>query len=95
MIRPKGVTTNYFLISLIPLWLSPVNRPHRAEREKKAGTRAPPPKKVVGWHVTPIAVLSHLPLSGPMRGRSRPYLSLREGSEQPPGGSAERSDTDL
>ena len=48
MIRPKGVTTNYFLISLIPLWLSPVNRPHRAEREKKAGTRAPPPKKSGG-----------------------------------------------
>ena len=48
MIRPKDVTTHYFLISLIPLWLSPVNRPRRAEREKKAGTRARPPKKVGG-----------------------------------------------
>ena len=25
--------------------------------------------------------LSYIPLSGPMRGRSRPHLSLREGSE--------------
>ena len=31
-------------ISLIPLWLSPVNRTARVERGKKAGTRATPPK---------------------------------------------------
>ena len=47
-IRPKGVTTHYCLISLIRLWLSPVNRPARAERGKKAGTRAPPQKKTGG-----------------------------------------------
>ena len=36
-------------ISLIPLWLSTVNRPARVERGKKAGTRATPPKP--GGHV--------------------------------------------
>ena len=35
---------------LIPLWLSPVNRPARFRRGRKAGTRAPPPKP--GGHVT-------------------------------------------
>ena len=51
-------------IFLIPLWLSPVNRPARFRRGRKAGTRAPPPK--AGGHVTPIAVLSGIPLSVPM-----------------------------
>ena len=32
-------------IFLIPLWLSPVNRPACVERGKKAGTRATPPQK--------------------------------------------------
>ena len=41
----QGVTKPYSSISLIPLWLSPVNRPARAAREKKRGTRATPPKK--------------------------------------------------
>ena len=34
-------------IFLIPLWLSPVNRPARVERGRKAGTRAPPPEGVL------------------------------------------------
>ena len=37
---------------------------------------------------TRIAPLCGIPLSGPMTGRSRPHLSLREGLEQPPGGGA-------
>ena len=49
---------------------------------KRGGRERPPPKW--GGHVTPIAVLSYIPLSGPMRGRSRPHLSLREGSEPAP-----------
>ena len=45
IILTEGVTTPYCLISLILPWLSPVNRPRRAERQKKRGTRATPPKK--------------------------------------------------
>ena len=32
------------LYALIPLWLSPLNRPPRFRRGRKAGTRATPPK---------------------------------------------------
>ena len=38
-------------ISLIPLWLSPLNRPAMSHEKKKAVTRAPPPK--VGGHAAP------------------------------------------
>ena len=41
----SGVRQLYATIFLIPLWLSPVNRPARFGRGRKAGTRAPPPKK--------------------------------------------------
>ena len=44
-----GVPHPHSSIFFIPLWLSAVNRPRRAEREKKRGTRATPPK--VGGHV--------------------------------------------
>ena len=43
-IRPRDAAKPLSFISLIPLWLSLVNRPPRAEREKKAGTRATPPQ---------------------------------------------------
>ena len=39
---------------------------HPVPNGKKRGRRERPPQKV-GGHVTPIAVLSHIPLSGPMR----------------------------
>ena len=52
-------------------------------REKGGDESDPPPK--AGGHVTPIAALCSTPLSRPPWGRSRPHLSLREGSEQPPG----------
>ena len=42
--RGTGVTQPHSSISLIPLWLSPVNRPARFRRGRKAGTRATPPK---------------------------------------------------
>ena len=43
-IPAQGVATPHSFILLILLWLSPVNRPPRAEREKKRRTRATPPK---------------------------------------------------
>ena len=43
-IPAQGVANLHSAICLILLWLSPVNRPPRAEREKKRGTRATPPK---------------------------------------------------
>ena len=39
-----GVPQPHSSISLIPLWLSPLNRPLRFRRGRKAGTRAPPPQ---------------------------------------------------
>ena len=77
-IPAQGVAKPLSAICLIPLWLSAVNRPARFRRGRKAGTRATPPK--AGGHVTPIAVLSAYRYPAPW-GRSRPHLSLREGSE--------------
>ena len=52
MIRSNEMRqSRYSSISLIPLWLSPLNRPTRFRRGRKAGTRATPPKKA-GGHVT-------------------------------------------
>ena len=50
----------------------------RPKGRMMARTRAPPPKK---WGVmrTRIDGICGMPLSGPMTGRSRPHLSLREG----------------
>ena len=61
---------------------------------EKEGDESDPPQKW-GGHVTPIAVLSGTPLSGPMWGRSRPHLSLREGSELALRRGAERRETEL
>ena len=65
----------------------------RADTEKSGETIAPPKKG--GFLLTPIAALSGTPLSRPVGGRYRRYLSLREGSEQPPRRGAERRETDL
>ena len=51
---------------------------------EKGWDESDPPQKKAGGHVTPIAVLSGVPLSRSHGGRSRPHLSLREGSEKPP-----------
>ena len=82
-------------ICLIPLWLSPVNRPAMSHEKKKAGTRAPPPKKNRGVMRTRIAGIWNMPLSRSPWGRSRPHLSLREGSKQPPRSGADGRETDL
>ena len=59
------MTKLYSAISLIPLCLSPMNRSPRAARKKMRGTRAtPPPNWGVMWHR--VAVLSDIPLPGPM-----------------------------
>ena len=68
--------------------------PPRVEREKKRGTRATP-QKSGGGHVIPDSGAMFHASIRPHAGRSRPHLSLREGSEQPPRRGAERSETDL
>ena len=89
----RGIPQPLSPISLIPLWLSPVNRPARFRRGRKAGTRATPPKP--GGHVTlDSGAVFHASIPAPW-GRSRPHLSLREGSEQPPRSGAESTETDL
>ena len=92
-IPAQGVAKPLSFISLIPLWLSNNTRPARAAREKRRGRERPPPKP--GGHVTLDSGTEWHTAIRPMRGRSRPHLSLREGLEQPPGGGAERRDTDL
>ena len=44
MIRTTNAAKPRPSISLIPLWLSHLNRPPRFRRGRKAGTRATPPK---------------------------------------------------
>ena len=44
MIRTRNAAKPLSFISLIPLWLSTLNRPPRFRRGRKAGTRATPPK---------------------------------------------------
>ena len=76
-IPAQGVAKLLSAICLIPLWLSPLNRPARFRRGRKAGTRATPPK--AGGHVTlDSATERHGSIPAPW-GRSRPHLSLREG----------------
>ena len=87
--RLKIWRSRFPLYASIPLWLSPVNRPAMSHEKKKAVPRATPPQNR-GVMRTRIAPLCGIPLSGPMTGRSRPHLSLREGLEQPPGGGAKR-----
>ena len=61
---------------------------------RKRGGRERPPKKS-GGHVTLDSWrLWHASIR-PHGGRSRPHLSLREGSETAPRGGAERRETDL
>ena len=62
-------------------------------REKGGDESDPPPKP--GGHVTlDSGAVFHASIPAPW-GRSRPHLSLREGSEQPPRSGAESTETDL
>ena len=84
-IRTRGIRHNRFLsISLIPLWLSPVNRPGSLRTREKGGDESDPPQKKPGGHVTlDSGAVFHASIPAPW-GRSRPHLSLREGSETAP-----------
>ena len=55
----------------------------RPKGRMMARTRATPPQNR-GVMRTRIDGIWGMPLSGPMTGRSRPHLSLREGLEKPP-----------
>ena len=81
-------------ICLIRLWLSPMNRSDTLPtREVEKDESDPPPKQ--GGHVTFRRVTLLRTSTRSHGGRSRPHLSLREGSEQPPTSGAESTETDL
>ena len=83
MLKSRNAAKPLSSISLIPLWLSQVNRPATLPtRETEKDESAPPQKQ--GGHVTFCSgTLSHTSTRS-HGGRSRPHLSLREGPEQPP-----------
>ena len=65
----------------------------RAERKKKRGTSSDPPPKWGG--MTPIAVLSHIPLSGPMRVALVLIYPCGKARSSPPGGALKERETAL
>ena len=64
-------------------------------RKEKGGDESDPPQKNRGVMRTRIAGIWNMPLSRSPWGRSRPHLSLREGSKQPPRSGADGRETDL
>ena len=87
--RGTGVTQSRSSIYLILIWLSTTSCPAPCRSRKKGGDDSDPPRN--GGLLRPqIAARCPTPLSGPMRGRYRPYLSLREGSEKDHNGGARR-----
>ena len=93
-ILAKGAAKPHSFMSLIPLCFSPANRPH-PRRSRKIGEDDSDPPKTGGACGPDSGALFHMPSIRPHAGRYRPHLSLREGSEeQPPGGGAERRETD-
>ena len=89
-----GVPQPLSFISLSLLWLSPVNRTRPCRTGEKGGDESDPAQKR-GGHVTPDSGTEYHTAIRPHAGRSRPHISLREGSEQPPGGGADGRETDL
>ena len=65
MVKTSNAAKPLSSIYLIPLWLSPVNRPPRSRRGRKAGTRATPPPPNRGGMRPWIAALWDTPLSRP------------------------------
>ena len=83
MIQTRNAAKPLSSISLIPLWLSPVNRPGSLRtRENEKDESDPPPKQ--GGHVTLSRGMLRHTSTRSHGGRSRPHLSLREGSETAP-----------
>ena len=62
-IQPRDAAKPHSPISLIPLWLSPVKRPHPRRCSKSWRTIATPPK--AGGHVAPVAVRCGTPFLPP------------------------------
>ena len=83
MISAQGVAKTISFIYLITLLLSPLNRPPPLPTREKIGDDSDPPSKV-GGHAAPRRRAMWHALPGLPGGRYRRYLSLREGSEQPP-----------
>ena len=94
MAKTRNAAKPLSSISLIPLWLSPVNRPATLTTRETEKDESDPPQNR-GGHVTSCSgTLSHTSTRS-HGGRSRPHLSLREGLEQPPRSGAESTKTDL
>ena len=86
-----GVPAPHSLNSFVFCGLSLLIGFPRADTEKSGETIATPPPK--GWFLpAPIAALCTMPLSRPVGGRYRRYLSLREGSEKTPHGGANETE---
>ena len=79
----SGLPRLHSSIYLISLWLATLKPPGRYERGRKAGDVSDPPKNR-GVMRSRTDGIWDMPLYRPPWGRSRPHLSLREGSEQPP-----------
>jgi hypothetical protein len=69
-------------ICLSLLWLAVSKRPSRCGRGRKAGDVSDPPQNR-GVMRSRTDGICGMPLYRPPWGRSRPHLSLREGSETP------------
>ena len=70
-----GLPQPHSSICLIPLWLSPVNRPAMSHEKKKAGTRATPPQKKPGGHADPDSWhLEHASIPVPMGSLSSSFI---------------------
>ena len=82
-IRARDGTLLYSPIYLIPVDLSPGNRPSGAERQKFGRDDSDPPQKR-GGHAVPCSCPVGQALTPAPGGRYRRYLSLREGSEKTP-----------
>ena len=83
MVFGLGLPQLHSSICLIPLWLDTLKRPGRFGRGRKAGDVSDPPQNR-GVMRSRIDGIWNMPLSRPPWGRSRPHLSLREGSETAP-----------
>ena len=94
MVFGLGLPQLHSSICLIPLWLATLKRPGRFGRGRKAGDVSDPPLNR-GVMRSRIDGIWNMPLSRPPWGRSRPHLSLREGSETAPRSGAESTETEL
>ena len=94
MIKSTNAVKPLSSICLILLWLSTLNRSDTLRtREVENDESAPPPNR--GVMRPKVDARWGVPLLSAPWGRSRPHLSLREGSETAPRSGAESTETDL